>query len=45
MTCAEKYDTPQSLDMAHKKVYEEKTAKVVQVEKKKFQKRPRCCMT
>lgn len=34
MTCAEKYDTPQSLDMAHKKVYEEKTAKVVQVEKK-----------
>ena len=34
MTCAEKYDTPQSLDMARKKVYEEKTAKVVQVEKK-----------
>lgn len=34
MTCAEKYDTPQKLDMARKKVYEEKTAKVVQVEKK-----------
>lgn len=34
MTCAEKYDTPQSLDVARKKVYEEKTAKVVQVEKK-----------
>lgn len=34
MTCAEKYDTPQSLDIACKKVYEEKTAKVVQVEKK-----------
>ena len=34
MTCAEKYDTPQSLDMARKKVCEEKTAKVVQVEKK-----------
>ena len=34
MTCAEKYDTPQSLDIARKKVYEEKTAKVVQVEKK-----------
>ena len=34
MTCTEKYDTPQSLDIARKKVYEEKTAKVVQVEKK-----------
>lgn len=34
MSCAEKYDTPQSLDVARKKVYEEKTAKVVQVEKK-----------
>ena len=34
MTCAEKYDIPQSLDMARKKVYEEKTAKVVLVEKK-----------
>lgn len=34
MACAEKYDTPQKLDMARKKVYEEKTAKVVQVEKK-----------
>lgn len=34
LTCAEKYDTPQSLDIARKKVYEEKNAKVVQVEKK-----------
>lgn len=34
MTCAEKYDTPEKLDVARKKVYEEKTAKVVQVEKK-----------
>lgn len=34
MACAEKYDTPQKLDTARKKVYEEKTAKVVQVEKK-----------
>ena len=34
MTCAGKYDTPQKLDMARKKVYEEKTAKVVQAEKK-----------
>lgn len=34
MTCAEKYDTLQKLDMTRKKVYEEKTAKVVQVEKK-----------
>ena len=45
MTCAEKYDTPQSLDIARKKVYEEKTAKVVQVEKKKFQKKLRYYMT
>lgn len=34
MTCAEKYDTPQKLDITRKKVYEEETAKVVQVEKK-----------
>ncbi|WP_287816389.1 type IA DNA topoisomerase [Bacteroides sp.] len=34
MTCAEKYDTLQKLDMTRKKVCEEKTAKVVQVEKK-----------
>ena len=34
MTCREKYDTPEKLDMARKKVYEEKTAKVVQVEKR-----------
>lgn len=34
MSCAEKYDTPKSIDVARKKVYEEKTAKVVQVEKK-----------
>lgn len=34
MTCAEKYDTPQKLDMTRKKVCEGKTAKVVQVEKK-----------
>lgn len=34
MTCAEKYDTPEKLDVARKKVYEEKTAQVVQVEKK-----------
>lgn len=34
MTCAKKYDTPQKLDMVRKKVYEEKTVKVVQVEKK-----------
>ena len=34
MICAEKYDTLQKLDMTRKKVCEEKTAKVVQVEKK-----------
>lgn len=34
MTCAEKYDTPEKLDVARKKVNEEKTAQVVQVEKK-----------
>lgn len=34
MTCVEKYDTPEKLDIARKKVYEEKTAKVVEVEKK-----------
>lgn len=32
--CAEKYDTPEKLDGSRKKVYEEKMAKVVQVEKK-----------
>lgn len=34
MTCAEKYDTPEKLDVARKKVNEEKAAQVVQVEKK-----------
>ena len=34
LSCAEKYDTPEKLDVARKKVYEEKTATVVQVEKK-----------
>lgn len=34
LTCNEKYDTPAILDTARKKVYEEKTAKVVKVEKK-----------
>ncbi|QTO27855.1 MULTISPECIES: type IA DNA topoisomerase [unclassified Bacteroides] len=34
MTCTEKYDAPEKLDIAREKVYEEKTAQVVQVEKK-----------
>lgn len=34
LTGTEKYDTPEKLDTDRKKVYEEKTAKVVQVEKK-----------
>lgn len=34
LDCAEKYDTPEKLDVARKKVYEEKNAKVVQVEEK-----------
>ncbi len=34
LNCTEKYDTPEKLDIARKKVYEEKTSKVVQVEKK-----------
>lgn len=36
MTCAEKYDTAEKLDIARKKTYEEKTARVVQVEKKQL---------
>ena len=34
LTCTGKYDTPEKLDVDRKKVYEETTAKVVQVEKK-----------
>ena len=34
MACAGKYDTTEKLDLDRRKVYEEKTAKVVQVEKK-----------
>lgn len=34
MACAGKYDTTEKLDMDRRKVYEEKTVKVVQVEKK-----------
>lgn len=34
MACAGKYDTTEKLDMIRRKVYEEKTVKVVQVEKK-----------
>lgn len=34
LTCADKYDTPEELDAVRKKVYEERNAKVVQVERK-----------
>lgn len=34
LTCAEKYDTSENLDIARKKVYEEKNANVTQVERK-----------
>ena len=34
LNCADKYDTPEKLNMVRKKVYEEKTAAVTQVEEK-----------
>lgn len=36
LTCAEKYDTPEKIDTVYKKVSEEKTAEVTQVEKKEI---------
>lgn len=34
LTCTEKYDTPEKLDITRKRVYEEQTVRIVQVEKK-----------
>lgn len=34
LICTEKYDTPEKLDITRKRVYEEQTARIVQVEKK-----------